>query len=363
MRLRSPFAALALLLLPISLVAGSSQAVTFESAVVADGPCSTHFYCVEVEWSISGDEAGVAGSFPLPFPAPAPDLWMPVSARLTGSGGASYSNTFSSQEVLAYNDPFPGQYFVGTVLTFYLVLDTGSGVLGGGSAVMSPMCFDVPGSITTGCSDGNAGTSFDHSFGVDQLAWTQEPIHIAYEYDLSNLQVAPLDPSANSGGLFASGVVSVVYARVPGTEPLPVNVDVRSFRNRNLIVAKPRIPIPVVLLGSETLDVRAVDVATLAFGPDSAAPIFDLTNRLIYRFSLFDVNHDGFDDLFSVYFYEDTGLPLGESEACLDGEIDGRAFEGCNTVNVFMPACGLGFELALLLPPLMWLRPRRRRAA
>ena len=53
---------------------------------------------------------------------------------------------------------------------------------------------------------------------------------------------------------------------------------------------------------------------------------------------------------------------LGESKACLTGEIDGMPFEGCDTVLVVLPpGDALGAELSLLLVPVMWLYGRRRR--
>ena len=84
--------------------------------------------------------------------------------------------------------------------------------------------------------------------------------------------------------------------------------------------------------------------------------------RPILRTTTQDVNDDGEDDPVPVFLYGDTELPLGESSACLTGEIASVPFEACDTVLVFLPGCGRGFELALLPPPLVWLQRRRRKA-
>lgn len=113
--------------------------------------------------------------------------------------------------------------------------------------------------------------------------------------------------------------------------------------------------IPVAILGSQTFDVATVDVTTLAFGPDGAAPAHPQGGHFA------DVNEDGFIDLLSHYRTQETGIVKGDTEMCLTGEtLDGISFGDCDPVHT-QPMCGLGFELVLLLPPLAWLKRRRER--
>ena len=104
-----------------------------------------------------------------------------------------------------------------------------------------------------------------------------------------------------------------------------------------------------------------MNVTTLAFGPSGAPSALPLTNPWLFHFfSHIDVNRDGHKDLFALYRTEETGIALGDIEACLTGELlDDTPFEGCDAIRT-VPACGIGFELVFLLPPLMWLHQRRR---
>jgi len=140
-----------------------------------------------------------------------------------------------------------------------------------------------------------------------------------------------------------------------------VEIDIRPGSDHNVIRPFSRKPVPVALLGSESFDVAKVDVTTLAFGPAGASPVFDLTRPWVFFLSYRDVNGDGEKDLLSLYRPVETGIAPGDDEACLRGEmLDGTPFEGCDAI-VTVTGCGIGFELAFLLPPLLWLHARRRR--
>jgi probable HAF family extracellular repeat protein len=141
----------------------------------------------------------------------------------------------------------------------------------------------------------------------------------------------------------------------------PAEIDVQPFRRHNFINLASQAPVAVALLGSEDFDVTQVEIDTLAFGPDGAQPLNDLSTPFARFLHLRDVDRDDLVDLLLYFEVAETGLAPGDTQACLEGGGE-QPFHDCDPVTVGVHACGLGFEIALILPPLLWLRSHRRRA-
>jgi Tol biopolymer transport system component len=133
-----------------------------------------------------------------------------------------------------------------------------------------------------------------------------------------------------------------------------VLIDIKPGSVSNPVNPFSRGVVPVALLGSEQFDIADVDRSSLAFGPDRASPVNKAGGKPQ------DVNGDGLADLLIHFRVQQTGISLGDTEACLIGEtVAGIPFEGCDAITT-MPSCGLGYELGALLPLLLALQRRIR---
>ena len=122
-----------------------------------------------------------------------------------------------------------------------------------------------------------------HPYGVDHLRWTSEP------------------------------------------EVLPVAIDVKPGNPHNPLNPFAQGVVRVALLGAADLHVAEVDVASLGFGPHGAPAV---------QARVRDVNEDGLLDLVTQHRVPETGIALGDAEACLAGSLlDGTGLLGCDAVH------------------------------
>ena len=110
-------------------------------------------------------------------------------------------------------------------------------------------------------------------------------------------------------------------------EILRVDLDIKPGSDPNSINSKSMGLVPVAILDSADFDATDVDIATVTFGPDGAAPV--------HGGHFEDVNDDGILDIVVHFVQKDTGLSPGDTEAALNGATnDGTEFCGMDAVVV-----------------------------
>jgi len=108
---------------------------------------------------------------------------------------------------------------------------------------------------------------------------------------------------------------------------LLIDIDIKPGSDPNSINSKSMGLVPVAILSSADFDATSVDVTTVTFGPNQAAPV--------HSGHLEDVNGDGLTDMVVHFVQKDTGLSPGDIEADLIGvTLDGTDFCGMDAVIV-----------------------------
>ncbi len=200
--------------------------------------------------------------------------------------------------------------------------------------------------------------SGEPGFEWGRIAWNTEPEALEPSGTAIVVEVRTSDSEAGlgaesftpvaSGELFSSfgryiEVRVTLKASPEGVSPvlsdirvqpalIEVDIDIKPGSDPNSINTKrTKGVVPVAVLGTEDFDVLTIDVTTLRFGPDLAAPAHDVSVRGGH---LSDVDGDGDLDLVTHYVVGETGIAAGDTSACLVGEtLGGIPIEGCDAVR------------------------------
>jgi hypothetical protein len=106
----------------------------------------------------------------------------------------------------------------------------------------------------------------------------------------------------------------------------------------------------VRVLGSAQADARTIEPEHLFLGPARAHPIDARAPR--------DHNHDGHPDRDFLFDVSESGLAVDDREVCLAGAASELPFRLCSRAHVFVPGCGRGAGLALVVPLAIVVRRR-----
>jgi probable HAF family extracellular repeat protein len=244
-----------------------------------------------------------------------------------------------------------------------------------GAINSQPMAISGDGSVVVGYSASALGKEaflWDADHGMRVL---QDVLANDYGLDLTGWSLEGASGISDDGLTIVGGGVSPSGKREAWIATIPepttaVEIDIRPGSDPNSINPFSRGVVPVAILTSEDFDALTVDADSVLFGPTEA-------EKKHKQAHVEDVDGDGDLDLLLHFRTPDTGIALGATEACVTGETyDGVPIEGCDSVRTVPPhgsgvsttassavsstSCGLGVELALVLPPLMWLSWRRR---
>lgn len=144
---------------------------------------------------------------------------------------------------------------------------------------------------------------------------------------------APFHPGDLDGdGALTTADVALLTKVIAALHVQSLIIDIRPFLDSNPVILRTRGIIPVAVMGSSAVDVKAIDVPTLKFGPAGASP----TSLLGLPRGLFlDLNRDGFTDLVTIYRTKETGITVGLEEACIVGESKtDQPMSGCDKIRV-----------------------------
>ena len=154
----------------------------------------------------------------------------------------------------------------------------------------------------------------------DGSSWTTLPT--AFNQPITSLW------GVSNTEMFAVSQFGQVYHSQSLVTTLVVDVDIKPGSNTNPINLKSNGNIPVAILTTSTFDASSIDPLSVQFGPDGAFEVHA-------KGHIEDVNGDGLNDMVLHFKTKDTGIEVGDTEACLTGStLAGDDIEGCDSITV-----------------------------
>jgi probable HAF family extracellular repeat protein len=215
----------------------------------------------------------------------------------------------------------------------------GLGDLPGGSFSSKAHGVSADGSVIVG--EGSQGPGGGATPGTTAVVWTaadgprslKEILEVDFGLDLGDWHlVQALDVSGDGRSIVGwgtnpDGLDEAWLARLL-PDVIPVAIDIRPGNAVNPIQPFSRSVVPVAIWGAADFDVAAIDLGSLAFGPNGAGP------AEVGWESVRDRNGDGLDDLVVPFRSDESGIEPGQGEACVTGKtLDGVPFEGCDSIR------------------------------
>jgi len=257
----------------------------------------------------TGEEAGAISFTPLlaaPVPLPLDGTWIILDEFIGVGNPFTNDYTWNSGNRVAFN------------ITDYAVVTDAFDVFDNAVYLLSTPLLDDWSAL------GFANPFESPPFTLDpNVAWAN-PLFSKDFYEFrpgahSLTIVATQIPTDLSDSTVAFRAATIPYCDIkPGSYP-------------NAINPKSKGVVPVALLGSPEVNVGDIDVATLAFG--ETPPAHDLSNPLVYTDHLQDVNIDGFMDLVSHYWVQDTIIKKGDTDAGIEAVINGMFFTCADSIK------------------------------
>jgi hypothetical protein len=178
--------------------------------------------------------------------------------------------------------------------------------------------------------------AFDGADGIPNVfvldgLWDTLNADVSSFYPVGVLTPANTDVDAGVGFDCLTWLAQVISVKTG----LMAEIDIKPFSDPNSINTNSGGVVPVAICTTVGIDALDVDGPTLRFGPDGVTPTHDLSNAVILANHQQDVCGDASIDLVAHFRQKDTGLVLGDTEACLVGNLlNGSPFEGCDAVNI-----------------------------